>query len=336
MNSMPDFYGQPYPNMDQQSIDGSGYPQQDANMANLDSEMVGQSQTLDQIFFQNNEEMMRRRSNYNPQNYNANGHGARERRASMMEFGTSDLADFQFDPNPAPPQISQQLSNMMPANKPLDPRRVRSKEELALNTQFAPMSNDYAMASSVPTYSAGVMGAQNDPSNFMSPNINMDMDFEQMARESAPMNMNPALSQQMYTGSPMSATFPAASYAPSNHDPGGGMTSPQTPMHSSRTPHSTGAAPQNFLNQKFRRNNTAPMNPSPLSMSGPAHATSVMPSPMHMQSSMSRRDSLDGQSPYPHHANSKLVNSSVSASLTRCSGHDHGSNESDALGAWSQ
>lgn len=304
MNGIQDLYGQPYAQMDPQSS-MDGYSQPNPTMDSLDSDMVGQSQTLDQIFIQNNEELMRRRSAYNPQQYQTNGGtGHRARRSSMMEFGTSDLADFQFDPNPALSQIPQQMPTSVPSSKPLDPRRVRSKEELALNTQFSQMSNDYDMNSTATPYSAGVMGSANDPNTYMSTGMAMDMDFDALAREPASMNMNPALSQQMYASSPMSTGFPA-SYATPNHDPGAGMNSPHTPMHSSRTPHSTTSAPANFLNHKFRRNPSAPMAPSPLSMSGPAHANSVMPSPLHMQNSMSRRQSMDGQSPYPPHGPSK-------------------------------
>lgn len=299
MNGMQDLYGQPYPQMDPQGqMDGYG---QDANMDNLDAQM-GQSQTLDQIIQSNNAELMRRRSAYNPVQYQPNGHDSRGRRSSLMEFGTSDLADFAFDPNPAPTQMPQNMSNMMSPAKALDPRRVRSKEELALNTQFQQMSTNYNMNNpNASTYSPAMMGSGmgDDSNNFMNTGMDMSMDFDSIAGDGTPLNTSHAMQQSMYTDSPMSAAYPV-SY-PTNHDPGGGHSSPTTPMHSSRTPHSAGPVQQNFLTKKtsMRRHPTAPMAPSPLSIGG-THSGSVMPSPLHAQHSISRRQSMDGQSPYPH------------------------------------
>jgi hypothetical protein len=307
MNGMQDLYGQPYPQMDPQGqLDGYG---QDANMDNLDAQMVGQSQTLDQIIQSNNAELMRRRSAYNPAQYQQNGQEARGRRSSMMEFGTSDLADFAFDPNPAPPQMPQNISNMMSPAKQLDPRRVRSKEELALNTQFQQMSTNYNMNNPTASpFSPAMMGTAmgDDATNFMNAGMDMSMDFDSMAGDATPMDTSHAMQQSMYTESPMSTGFPVQ-YT-SNHDPGGGHATPSTPMSASRTPHSAGPVPQSYLNKKasMRRHPTAPMAPSPLSMVG-AHSSSAMPSPLHAQH-ISRRQSIDGQSPYP--PNSRSINQS--------------------------
>lgn len=299
MNGMQDLYGQSYPQMDPQGpMDGYG---QDANMANLDSQMVGQSQTLDQIIQSNNEELMRRRTAYNPNQYEPNGHEARGRRSSMMEFGTSDLADFAFDPNPAPPQMPQGMPNMMSPAKSLDPRRVRSKDDLTLSTQFQQMSTNYNMNNpSVTSYSPTMMGnaIADDSNNYMNSGMDMSMDFDSMAGDATPLGVTPTMQQPMYSESPMSTNFPV-SYSSSNHDPGGGQTSPNTPMTASMTPHSAGPVPQNFLTKKasMRRHPSAPMAPSPLSMSG-SHPASVMPSPLHAQNPISRRQSGEAQSPY--------------------------------------
>ena len=303
---MQDLYGQPYPQMDPQGqMDGYG---QDANMDNLDAQMGGQSQTLDQIIQSNNAELMRRRSAYNPAQYHPNGHDARGRRSSMMEFGTSDLADFAFDPNPAPPPMPQNITNMMSPAKSSDPRRVRSKEELALNTQFQQMSTNYNMNNpNANAYSPAMMGGAmgDDSNNFMNPGMDISMDFDSMAGDATSINTPRAMQQPMYSDSPMSTSFPV-SY-PSNHDPGGGHGSPTTPMHSARTPHSAGPVQQNFLTNKtsMRRHPTLPMAPSPLSMSG-AHNASVMPSPLHAQHSIPRRQSIDGQSPYPNSRSNRI------------------------------
>lgn len=297
--------------------------------------MAGQSQTIDQIIQHNNAELMRRRSVYNPAQYQPNGHNARGRRSSMMEFGTSDLADFAFDPNPAPPPMPQNMSNIMSPAKPLDPRRVRSKEDLALNTQFQQMSTNYNMTNpSATPFSPAMMGSAmaDDASNFMNSGMDMTMDFDSMTGDATPMDTSHAMQQPMYTESPMSTGFPVP--YPSNHDPGGGNGSPTTPMSAARTPHSAGSVPPNLLTKKssIRRHPAAPMAPSPLSMVG-AHP-SVMPSPLHAQKS-SRRQSLEDQSPYPN--NSRSTNHSPYDSLTLRSGRDdHGAVDSNAHRSRSQ
>lgn len=278
-------------------------------MDNLGAQMVGQSQTLDQIIQSNNEELMRRRSNYNPNQYQPNGHQGRGRRSSMMEFGTSDLADFAFDPNPAPPQMPQGISDMMSPAKSLDPRRVRSKEDLTLSTQFQQMSTNYNMNNpNVTSYSPTMMGAMADDSNnYMNSGMDMSMDFDSMAGDATPLGVTPTMQQPMYSESPMSTGFPV-SYSSSSHDPGGTQASSTTPMSSSRTPHSAGPVPQSFLTKKasMRRHPTAPMAPSPLSMSG-AHPASVMQSPLHTQNPISRRHSGEAQSPFPNTSRLPIV-----------------------------
>ena len=145
MNGLPDFYGQQYPSINpQRTMDGYA---QDENMGNMnsmhmDSNMIGHSQTLDQIMNQNNQEMLRRRQSFHPQ-YQPNGNHEHARRSSMMEFGSTDLADFQFDPNPTPTQRSQ-MAGMVHTQKPQDPRKVRSREDLSLDTRFAQMNADYS------------------------------------------------------------------------------------------------------------------------------------------------------------------------------------------------
>lgn len=294
MNGMQDMYGQPYPQMDPQGpMDGYG---QDTNMHNLDSQMLGQSQTLDQIIQGNNNEMMRRRSAYNPDQFQPNGHEGRGRRLSMMEFGTSDLADFAFDPNPAPPQMPQGMSNMMSPAKALDPRRVRSKDDLTLNTQFQQMSTNYQMNNpAVTSYSPTMMGntIAEDSHSYMTSGMDMPMDFDSMGGDATPTMQHP-----MYSESPMSTGFPA--YRSSKHDPGGTQASPTKPMSNSRTPNSASPVAPNFLAKKasMRRHPSVPMAPSPLSMSG-SHPPSVMPSPLQAQHPISRRQSGEAQSPFP-------------------------------------
>ena len=287
MNGMQDLYGQPYP-----AMDPSGSYPQDASINNLDAG----AETLDQILSQNNEELMRRRSVYNPNQFNQHAHQNRGRRASLMAFGTTDLADFQFDPNPAPPEL-QQMPDIVSHSKALDPRRVRSKEDLALNTQFRQMNTSYDLSPNVTTYSPAMMGHSmaGEPNNYIPTAMDMSMDFDAMAGDATPMSVHPGMQQPLYSESPLSTGFPVP-YAHPNHDPDGDVASPHTPINST----SAGQMPQNFSNKKtsLRRNPSAPMAPSPLSMVGGSAGHSVMPSPLHAQNPLSRRQSVEGQSPF--------------------------------------
>lgn len=301
---MQEMYGQPYAQMDP----NTGYPQ-DANMDNLDSSMAGmaQTQTLDQIISQNNEELMRRRSVYNPELYRQNTQDQRARRSSMMEFGTSDLADFQFDPNPAPQQMPQQLSNMSDmsnmaphmtnmssSHHKMDPRRVRSKEDLALQTQFSQMNTSYP---NMDAFSPQMMGSMSGhPNDYMASGMDMSMGFDQMTGNATPMDVSTAMQQSLYTDSPMSASF-NMSYAPANHDQGGEQAASPHPSMGHKTPHSAGSVSQNFLKNKtnLRGVGTYPMAPSPLSLRRESSGSDagVMPSPMQMQQRTPRRMSME-------------------------------------------
>lgn len=288
MNGMQDLYGQQYA-----AMDPSGYAQD----GSMDSTM-GQSQTLDQLMSQNNEDYLRRRRTFNAAQYQANGQDSRGRRSSMMEFGTSDLADFQFDPNPAPPQMPQ-MQNMSPA-KQTDPRRVRSRDDLGLDTQFSQLNTNYNMDVSSAGF-ANAMAANNMAGNmnsYMDTGMDMSMDFESMTGNATPMDATSPMHQQMYNASPMSATFPM-SYPSSNQDPGGGgQTSPPITMSQMKPSMPASAVPQNYLNKKnaMRRNQATPMMPSPLSV-GHTSTSHAMPSPMQMQS-MPRAQSMDLQPSY--------------------------------------
>ena len=297
MNGLPDFYAQQYSSIDpQRAMDGYAQENVDNMSTPMDSNMIGQPQTLDQIMNQNNQEMMRRRQTFHPQ-YRPNGQQDHARRASMMEFGTTDLADFQFDPNPTSSQMPQQMPGMVPSQKALDPRKVRSREDLSLDTRFSQMSGDYNEANV--TYSPAMMhgpGMSMEPGNFNSSGMDMSMDFDTMPAGHTSMSMhNNSVQQPVYSTSPVSQSFPMA-YAPTNHDPGGGMSHPQTPVHPARTPQSAMSAPSNFSNKKptIRRSTVAP---SPLSASHGVSDNS-MPSPTQVSQENPRRRSIDGLPPY--------------------------------------
>ena len=301
MNGITDYYGHQYSSIDpQRTMDGYAQEEHMDNISSpMDASMVGQPQTLDQIMNQNNQEMMRRRQTFHPQ-YRPNGHQEHARRSSMMEFGTTDLDDFQFDPNPASNQMQQDMSSMVPSQKSHDPRKARSREDLSIDTRFSQMSANYNDINSA--YSPSMMPGSSmsmEPVNYMSGGMDVSMDFDAMSGNATNMNMhsNP-MQQPMYSTSPASQSLQMA-YTNSNQDPGGGMSNPQTPMQSAKTPHSAmSMSQQNYLNRKssVRRN---PVAPSPLSVSH-GIADNNLPSPAQNPQSNSRRQSLEASSPYPN------------------------------------
>lgn len=211
---------------------------QDENMSALDPNTMdttglGQTQTLHQIISQNNEELMRRRNTYQqPQFRGSHDHG---RRASMLEFTSaldSDLANFQFDPNPNEPDLSMAPSaaNMLPMQKTLDPRRVRSREDLSLNTRFSQMNTSFDSVSAVPSFSPVVMSSTSggvEPSTaYLPPTMDIPMDFDSMAGNASAANMHSGpLQESMFTTSPIDQSF-SMSFQSTSHDPGGGSISP--------------------------------------------------------------------------------------------------------------
>ncbi|KPI34776.1 White collar 1 protein [Cyphellophora attinorum] len=286
MDGMQDMYGQPYGQIDPTT----GYPQ-DASMSNLDG--MAQAQTLDQIMSHNHEELMRRSSAYNPDLYRPNAPDrSGSRRQSMMEFGTSDLADFQFDPNPAPPPMSQQqlssMSNMsgIPStHHKMDPRRVRSKENLALHTQFSQMNTNYNDMNSFSPQMVGNMTG--DPNEYMGTGMDLSMGFDQMAGNATPMDVSAAMQQSLYTDSPVAANFNMNYSTPSNPDPGGGSNA--SPHHSMghKTPQS---------GEKRAKSRICANGPGPISMrhaSSGSDTAQGMQSPMSMGPPPARRMSMD-------------------------------------------
>ena len=287
MNGLPDFYGHHYPSINSQRAMG-GYAQQE-NMegisTSVNTNMLGQPQTLDQIMNQNNQEMMRRRQTSNP-HYRPNGQQEHARRASMMEFGTTDLDDFQFDPNPTVSQMPQQMPGMIPSQKSPDPRRVRSREDLNIDTRFSQMTPNYNDPNV--SYSPAIMPGSAisiEPGNFMSSGMQMPMNFDVMTRDhpSIDMQSNP-IQQPMYSTSPVTQTFPMAFPNSSNDSRCG------------NAPQSSVIMAQNFQHKKnpiYR----PPIAPSPLSASHRVLENN-MPSPAQIPPKASRRQSIEEPSLY--------------------------------------
>lgn len=166
----------------------------------------GEGQTLDQIINQNNLELQRRRSTYHPA-FQSNGdreQDPHERRSSMMDFPSGkhpDQAGFQFNGSPSQPSIPGQTSDHNQTQKASDPRKMRSRESLALDTRFNQMNPAFG---SMPNYSPGIMTSTPldlDPtSQFLSSNMEIPMSFENAGGERTPMNIQPQIEQRPLFG----------------------------------------------------------------------------------------------------------------------------------------
>lgn len=315
MNGMRNMYGSSFAGLDPQPA-MDAYAQDDGmeglNASSIEAAMMGHStpQTLDQIISQNNQELMRRRQTYNPQ-YRSNPPNEHGRRASMLEFSSSnngDLADFQFDPNPQHAAMSNQVTNMLPPQKSLDPRKVRSREDLSIDTRFAQIPSYDGPMSAFPNSmitSATVGMDQSSP--FLSGGMDLGSEYDAMAANVGQMNMTSnSTPQGMYTTSPIVGNFPMQ-YSTANHDPGGNM-SPMNNNALRMAPSNTSSSstPQRFIGKQQNQLRRNPMMPSPLSLSAQNSMSSTMASPAHVPPSATqaqhqprhRRASIDMSSSY--------------------------------------
>jgi hypothetical protein len=228
MNGLPGlgYYGQQYQAPDsRRSIDGYA---QGGNMAltgpsSTANGIANGGQSLDEIIHQNNLEMMRRRTYQQPQFRPPNPEN-HARRSSMLEFGapiSADLANFQFDPNPAPSILPTSTGDMTAAQKSLDPRKVRSREDLNVNTRFAPMDSTYSPYPTASSYSPALMSgvSMNLEPQYMPQTMDLSMDYDNASGEVTPMNLHPSHTQQpMFTDSPLDHNFPLT-YPDPSRDP---------------------------------------------------------------------------------------------------------------------
>ena len=306
-----------------------GYSQ-DTNMVGLtqgdmNANMLGhgQPQTLDQIINQNNQEMMRRRQTYNPHYEHQQQSPPTNRRASMLEFSSStngDLADFQFDPATEHAEASNQITNMnmnAMAQKRLDPRKVRSREELSLDTRFQQMpayegaSMSAYPASMIPNTSMGI----DRSSNYQPQPMDLGGGYDSMGPDISSMNITPNQAPSaIYTTSPTAANFPM-SYSSNNQDPGGGASPANIQaMRMSQGANSNAPSPQRFLGRSQSQLRRMPTMPSPLSMSAqnggmgsPAHvAPGSTAAQHHPAGTHSRRASVDTQNNYMNQGNAHM------------------------------
>lgn len=240
------YYGQQYQPADPQRM-MNGYAQAGSvvmpGSGPLENGVTTGGQSLDEIIIQNNLEMMRRRTYQHPQ-FRHPSSDSHARRASMLEFGAPlnhDLADFQFDPNPAASILPTSIGDLAATQKSLDPRKVRSREDLNVDTHFPPMSSQYSAFPGPPSYSPALMSGVSmglDPnSQYMPQAMDLSMDFDNASGEVTPINIHANGNQQpIFADSPLDQNFPSA-YPSSIQDQGGGdaRTDEQTLME--RVPH---------------------------------------------------------------------------------------------------
>lgn len=216
-NVMSGYYGPGYQQpVDPHRVMDTFVPQEmvpDIGPGMVDTTMTGgEGQTLDQIISQNDLEFQRRRSNYHPA-FQANGNQeAHIRRSSMLEFGGNknrDRGEFQFDPSPSQPSLSTQIPAMAQPQKSSGPRRIRSRESLALDTRF---NNINATFGNMTTYSPAMMTSTPldlDPtSQYLSSNMDIPMNFEGGGADRTAMNIQPQIEQQpLFSASPTHQNF---------------------------------------------------------------------------------------------------------------------------------
>ncbi|KIV96482.1 hypothetical protein PV10_00348 [Exophiala mesophila] len=217
MDGMQGFYGQQgYQGMDLQDMSAF---QQDGMINTIDpgdmtANVMGQPQTLHQIISQNNEQLMRSRNSAQAQPHYRHHNNEPNRRASISEFTStmdSGLADFQFDPNP----IDTGPTMLPMAQRSLDPRRVRSRDDLSLDVQFSQMNANFADLTGMP-YSAGI-----EPSSTFVPHsgysMSHDMDSGVLPLKPTTMALDSTMLAPGYSQSPTSHSYPMA-FGPTNSD----------------------------------------------------------------------------------------------------------------------
>lgn len=142
----------------------------------------------------------------------------------MLEFGapiSDDLANFQFDPHPATSMLPNPIGDMTATQKSLDPRKVRSGENLNVNTRFATMDSTYNAYQNPSPYSPALMSgvSMNLEPQYIPQNMDLSVDYDNASGDVTPMNMHSSHNQQpIYTDSPLDHNFPLT-YPNASQDP---------------------------------------------------------------------------------------------------------------------
>jgi hypothetical protein len=226
----------------------------------------------------------------------------------MHEFGSSvdtDIANFQFDPNPNDPSISMPMAMQgLPSTsislpqKPLDPRRVRSREDLSLNTRFSQLNARFGDMSAVATYSPAMIASESsglEPSPaYISQTLDVGIDYDAMSRGANAVAMDTtAMPGPIYSASPIGPNFPVP-YAQPNPDLAAGQSAGPHPQNQASTMGAGDMVPAN-MTQSFAHPQTLGQMPAVIPNPLPITSapTSTMPSPLHIQRTPSRGQSMD-------------------------------------------
>lgn len=179
----------------------------------VDTTMAGgEGQTLDQIISQNDRELQRRRSTYHP-DFQSNGNQeTHPRQGPVLEFGSTghpDRVDYQFNPASSQLSLPSQIPDTGLSQKAPDPRKIRSRESLALDTRFSQLNPTFG---SMSTYSPAMITSNpidRDPNNqFLPSSMDIPLSFDNARGDRASMNLPPQIEQQpMFGTSPTHQPF---------------------------------------------------------------------------------------------------------------------------------
>lgn len=199
----------------------------------MDQTMTGEGQTLDQIISQNNRELQRRQSSY--RQFSGNGAPpSHNRNSSLMDYEQpkpSEEAGFPFD-SAASNTVPGHLANAEHTQKGADSQRIRSRENLALDTRFGQVAPGF---SNMPNYSQSMITSAPldlDPSShFLNHGMEMPLNYEAPGGDRTPMNMQSSMEQpNFFSTSPEQQNFSPMFHLGQDSPAGAGQTMDQTLM----------------------------------------------------------------------------------------------------------
>ncbi|KAL9625091.1 MAG: hypothetical protein Q9160_000820 [Pyrenula sp. 1 TL-2023] len=238
MSGANGYFTHQYPGIDpRQSTSAMGQNFMDSSgMSGMDTSLLDEGQSLDDLINQNNQELQRRRDTLS--HYpTSHAQDPTIRRASMMEFGSlnDDLADFQFDPSPANPMLGQ-MENTMPTSQK-SVRKPKSRENTTSDMKFPGTMGDL---NNMPDFSSPVDFTGNmtldTSAQYPMGDTDMNMDFVDASGEVTPMNIQSGMMDTaLYSQSPQQNFIPSFSApgpdssmgANASNDPGAMVNFPQ-------------------------------------------------------------------------------------------------------------
>ncbi|KAL9106953.1 MAG: hypothetical protein Q9227_008076 [Pyrenula ochraceoflavens] len=272
MSSSNGYFSQPYQSLDPRQIppaNGQDVMDQIA-LNNMDTSILDEGQTLDEIINQNNRVAQRRRDTLQPQYSAQHAQTSPMRRESMVEFGTmnDELADFQFDARPVQANLGTANGAMNTSEKSTHLGKNGAGDELGMDMKFPADSAAMNSMNNIPAFDFDNMDMDN--SQFDLPSGDMHMDLGDMSGDLTSMNMQPGIvDASVYSQSPNPQSF-LSPYDTSIQDQARsaapGSDHPSIPRYS----HSRQASSRPPNNSAL--SNTALSTVSNYSSSGPPHS----------------------------------------------------------------